>query len=145
MGFQMLYAEQIHEHLPTETNLWNLLIEAGIPDSEIYGGFLITLLRNWLRVKDPFTLDRSNISPVVGLFTDAVLNKVVTTHVKSILVGINLKSTPVIFEDGIYIRPINQEELWGLGDEYLPFGSSFEQTRVHNMVPLPSWPNPYEV
>jgi len=25
------------------------------------------------------------------------------------------------------------------------FGSSFEQTRVHNMVPLPSWPNPYEV
>lgn len=120
MGFQMLYAEQIHEHLPTETNLWNLLIEAGIPDSEIYGGFLITLLRNWLRVKDPFTLDKSNISPVVGLFTDAVLNKVVTTHVKSILVGINLKSTPVIFEDGIYIRPINQEELWGLGDEYLP-------------------------
>ena len=25
------------------------------------------------------------------------------------------------------------------------FGCEFEQTRVHNMVPLLSWPNPYEV
>ena len=81
---------------------------------------ILTLLDAGLRVKDPFTLDRSTISPVVGLFTDAVINKVVATNVKSILVGINLKSNPVIFEDGIYIRPINQEELWGLGDEYLP-------------------------
>jgi len=24
-------------------------------------------------------------------------------------------------------------------------GAQFEQTRVHNMVPLPSWPDPYEV
>jgi len=33
----------------------------------------------------------------------------------------------------------------GQGDADRCFGSSFEQTRVHNMVPLPSWPNPYEV
>jgi len=33
----------------------------------------------------------------------------------------------------------------GQGDADRHFGSSFEQTRVHNMVPLPSWPNPYEV
>jgi len=33
----------------------------------------------------------------------------------------------------------------GQGDAAHRFGSSIEQTRVHNMVPLPSWPNPYEV
>lgn len=120
MRFQMLYAEQIHEHLPAETILWNLLAEAGIQDDEIYGGFLITLLRNWLSVKDPFKLDKSIVSSVIRLFADAVLNKVVTTSLKSILVGINLNNNPIILEDGIYIRPINQEELWGLGDEYLP-------------------------
>jgi hypothetical protein len=33
----------------------------------------------------------------------------------------------------------------GRGDAAASYGSSNEQTRVHNMVPLPSWPNPYEV
>jgi hypothetical protein len=120
MLFEMLYVEQIHEHLPTEKNLWKLLLKAGIPDDEVYGGFLISLLRNWLRAKDPFTLEKSTVSPVIALFADAVINKVVTTQVKNILVGINLDSNPIILEDGVRIRPINQEELWGLGDEYLP-------------------------
>ncbi len=33
----------------------------------------------------------------------------------------------------------------GQGNTAGSFGSSYEPTRVHNMVPLPSWPNPYEV
>jgi hypothetical protein len=33
----------------------------------------------------------------------------------------------------------------GQGDAVASFGSSFEQTRVHSTVPLPSWPNPYGV
>jgi hypothetical protein len=33
----------------------------------------------------------------------------------------------------------------GQGDAARHFGISFEKTRVYNMVPLPSWLNPYEV
>jgi hypothetical protein len=35
----------------------------------------------------------------------------------------------------------------GQGDAVLTFGTriKYAETRVHNMVPLPSWPNPYEV
>jgi hypothetical protein len=42
-------------------------------------------------------------------------------------------------------RPAYANPLGGQGDAAVHFGDSLEPTRVHNMVPLPSWPNPNEV
>ena len=116
----MLYAGLIHEALPAQANLGNLLVEAGIPDDETYGGFLMPLVRSWLKLPNPFTFAEANISPVIKVFTDAVLNREVVTRIKNVIVGMTLKSGPMILEEGICIRPVTGEELWGLGDEYLP-------------------------
>lgn len=119
-SIEMLYAELIHEDLLTQTNLTNLLVEAGIPSDETYGGYLVSLVRRWLRIPNPFSFDQSTFTPVTEEFTNAVLNKKVITRVRNIIVGVILKSSSIILEEGVCIRPINEEELWGLGDEYLP-------------------------
>lgn len=115
---QMLYAELINRDLLAQECLKDLLVKSGVPDEETYGAFLIPLVRNWLRLEDPFAFDEQAISNLVAEFADAVLNQTRITSSRSTIVAMQYEGRPVELQQGVLIRPITEEELWELGDDF---------------------------
>lgn len=116
--------------VPEQKPLTELLVVTGIAMEETRYAFLLPLLDHWLELPDPFAFEEGAISRVLEEFYDAVIDKVVLTRSRDVILGLDLASGPMLLEEGILIRPIYENMLWELGDV----------DRLWVLFPLPSMP-----
>ena len=113
----MLYQKELmRSDFPEQKQLTEVLVAAGIRGGEVRYGFLLPLLRHWLELPDPFTFQEEAISQVLEEFCDAVIDKVVMTASRNAILHLDLVFGPILLEEGVFIRPIQEKELWELGD-----------------------------
>jgi len=126
---QLLMRNGLVEH----QHLIETLSEAGIPVNEQPYGFMLPLVRNWLRLEDPFVFNESDTQILLDEFADAVLKGLVITRLRTAINDFNVDSDsmPILFEKGITIRQITIDELWYYGD--------IDKNRFHSH-PLPGFP-----
>ena len=106
----------IDSDFPQQRRLKEILVMVGIQPEEVQYGFLLPLVHHWLELPDPFAFDESAVSQVIDEFTDAVIEGVVLTRSRDVIILLDLASGPISLEKGVSIRTVNEEELWELGD-----------------------------
>ena len=107
---------QICDGFPQQERLESMLTASGIPSRETEHQFLIPLVQCWLELPDPFAFEEATISRVLVEFANAVIEGVVVSRSRDVIERLSLKSGPVKLEEGVYIRPVTEDELWEFGD-----------------------------
>lgn len=107
--------ELMHNGFPEQTQLHELITTAGIEAQRIQYGFLLPLVLAWCKLPDPFDLTQQAAQILLDEFAEAVVDGTSVTRYRDVLLFIDIGGTAVDLEDGITVRPIDEEELWELG------------------------------
>lgn len=102
---------------PEQERLQGALISAGVPKEEIPFGFIQPLINRWRSVPNPFSFGDPAFLSLLKEFAEAVLDGKIYRDSRIIIDGLEAEYLPIVFNDSIVIRPINEEELWTLGDD----------------------------
>jgi len=116
VGVSMFYqANLIDKEFPEQGELYNVLIAAGIQAQWIRSGFLLPLVAAWCKLPDPFDLNQPSSQGLLDEFAESVIEKISSTRYRDVIVSLDIDNSAIILEEGVVIRPINEEELWEFG------------------------------
>lgn len=135
----MLYQTKFADsNTAQQRQLEDALVKAGIPREETRYGYLLPLIHKWFDLPDPLAFGKTNVSQILDKFAEAVLDGVILTKSRSVILQLGLTLEPLILEKGICIRPISNEELWELGD--IEKSRSFIPIHYgHTSIPSEDW------
>lgn len=118
VGVSMFYqVNLIDKGLAEQTELYNVLVAAGIQAQWIRFGFLLPLVAAWCKLPDPFDLTQPSAQGLLDEFTEAVTSGTSHTKYRDVIIPIDISGTPIELEEGVRIRTIEEEELWELGSD----------------------------
>lgn len=107
----------IDNGFPEQSDLYNVLIAAGIETQWIRFGFLLPLVVAWCKLPDQFDLTRSSAQELLDEFAEVVTSGTSHTKYRDVIIPIDIGGTPIELEEGVRIRTIEKEELWELGGD----------------------------
>ena len=106
----------LHADPPEQQRLKEALVNAGIKPQETHYGYLLSLVRRWLELENPFAFNENEINKLLEEFSAAVLEGLIITKSRGAILQLGLEVESVVLDEGISIRPISVNELWDLGD-----------------------------
>lgn len=116
VAVSMLYqVNLIDKGFPEQTELYNVLVSAGVEAQWIRFGFLLPLVEDWCKLPDPFDLTQPFAQGLLDEFAEAVTSGISHTKYRDVIIPIDIGGTAIEFEEGVRIRTIEDEELWELG------------------------------
>ena len=116
VGVSMFYqVNLIDNEFPEQSELYNVLVAASIEPQWIRFGFLLPLVAAWCKLPNPFDLTQSSAQALLGEFAEIVVDKTCQTEYRDVIVSVDIGQTSIVLEEGVTIRPINEEELWEFG------------------------------
>ncbi len=107
----------IDKEFPEQTELYNVLVSAGVEAQWIRFGFLLPLVAYWCKLPDPFDLTQPFAKGLLEEFAEAVTSGISHTKYRDVIIPIDIGGTAIEFEEGVIIRTIEKEELWELGSD----------------------------
>jgi len=105
----------LHTNPQHQQRLIEALVGAGIERQHVHYGFLSPLVHHWLELEKPFAFDEKQINKLLGEFSAAVLEGLITIKSSDAILQLGLETESVSLEKGITIRPISISELWEHG------------------------------
>jgi len=115
VGVSMFYqVNLIDKEFPEQSELHNVLVAAGIQAQWIRFGFLLPLVTAWCKSPDPFDLNQPYSQGLLDEFAESVIEKTCSTSYRDVILSIDIDGA-ISLEEGVMIRPINEEELWEFG------------------------------
>ena len=136
VGVSMFYqVNLIDKEFPEQKELYNVLVAAGIQAQWIRSGFLLPLVAGWCKLPDPFDLNQPSAQELFDEFAESVIEKTSSTKYRDVIVSLDTNGTAITLEEGIMIRPINEEELWELGSDWTMATPPFSL----QLVPSDNW------
>ncbi len=118
-GVSSLFQRESRRGFPEQDELVRQLVAAGIPEEDIYFGFLYALITHWLQVPSPFSTDDLP-SDLLDDFVVAALEGRVTTTSRDVIALLQLPDGAASIGDNAEIRPVSSQELWQWGDVKRP-------------------------
>jgi len=116
VGVSMFYqVSLIDKGFPEQTELHNALVAAGIQAQWIRFGFLLPLVAAWCKLPDPFDLNQPSAQSLLGEFAENVVDKTGSTRYRDVILSLDIADAAIVLEEGVVLRPINEEELWDFG------------------------------
>ena len=112
--------ELIDGDFPEKNELYASISAAGIEATWISYGFLLALVHEWCRLPEPLDLNQSAANELLETFAAAVVEHESVTTYRDAIIDVDLGGEPLIFEEGITIRPISEDELYELSREKHP-------------------------
>lgn len=100
---------------PEQTELHDVITAAGTQAQWIPYGFFVPLVLAWCDLPEPFDLTDPAAEALLGEFAETVVDRTSLTRYRDAIVSIDIHGTPISLEEGVAIRPIDDEELWELG------------------------------
>jgi len=120
-GVNTLYQDELRDSsFPEQTELHATIIAAGIEARWISFGFLLPLVHAWCKLPEPLDLDSLGAQELLDTFANAVIEHKGTTTYRDALVYIDLGGEAVVFDEGIVLRPISEDELYELSQQRFP-------------------------
>lgn len=110
----------MHNGLPEQTKLHDVITAAGIQAQWIHYGFFLPLVLAWCKLPEPFDLTQPVAQALLDEFAEAVIDGTSLTRYRDVIVSMDIGGTPIVLEEGVAIRPIDEEELWELGSGTFP-------------------------
>jgi hypothetical protein len=110
----------MHNGLPEQTKLHDVITAAGIQAQWIHYGFFSPLVLAWCKLPEPFDLTQPVAQALLDEFAEAVIDGTSLTRYRDVIVSMDIGGTPIVLEEGVAIRPIDKEELWELGSGTFP-------------------------
>lgn len=126
---------QIHvmrEDLAEQRFLEAELVSAGISRQEIWYGWLLPLFHRWLVEGAPH-IDSLEM-PFLEEFADAAIDGRISISYRASISSLRLDVDPLVLEEGVELRSIDQEELWELGGT-----PAFVHLTRTEQTPIDSW------
>lgn len=116
VGVSMFYqVNLIDKEFHEQSELYKVLVAAGIQAPWIRYGFLLPLVAAWCKLPDPFDLNQPSAQGLLDEFAESVIAKISSTRYRDVIVSLDIDNAAIILEEGVVIRPINEEELWEFG------------------------------
>ena len=105
----------MHNGFPEQTELYDVIIAAGIQAQWVHYGFLLPLVLAWCKLPEPFDLTQPAAQALLDEFAETVTSRTSHTKYRDAIVPIDIGGAPIELEEGVRIRMIEEEELWELG------------------------------